>query len=73
MKFGFRTEKRGRVEKRRIVNIMRRHFSGHHLYKYWVTKRVSDLGWVDYDLDVPLILPKYSANSAYLLFSAQAE
>ena len=33
---------------------------------------VSDMGWVDFDLDVPRILPTYFAHSAYLS-SAQAE
>ena len=39
---------------------------------YRVIQQVPDLGWVNFDLDVPLILPRCSAHSAYLS-SAQAE
>ena len=39
---------------------------------YWVIQQVSDLGWVDSDLNVPAILPSCFAHSAYLS-SAQAE
>ena len=37
-----------------------------------MTQQVSDLGWVDYGLGVPLILPNRFAHSAYLP-SAEAE
>ena len=33
---------------------------------YRVTQQVSDLGWVDFTLDVPPVLPSCSAHSAYL-------
>ena len=33
---------------------------------YRVNRQVSVLGWVDFDLDVPLILPSCSAHSAHL-------
>ena len=39
---------------------------------YRVSQQVSDLGWVDFDLDVPLIMPSFSASSATFP-SAQAE
>ena len=40
--------------------------------KYRVAQHVSDLSWVDFDMDVPLILPSRSAHSADPT-SAQAE
>ena len=33
---------------------------------YRVSQQVSDLGWVDSDLDAPLILPTFFDLSAYL-------
>ena len=35
-------------------------------HKYRLSQQVSDRGWVDFDLDVPPILPNCSAYSAYL-------
>ena len=37
-----------------------------YCYIHRVIQQVSDLGWVDFVLDVPLILPGCSALSAYL-------
>ena len=33
---------------------------------YRVSQQVSDLGWVDFDVGVPLIIPTCFAHSAYL-------
>ena len=41
------------------------------VYKYRVSQQVSDLGWVDFDLDVPLMLHRCSAHSAYLSSAKQ--
>ena len=38
---------------------------------YRVIQQVSDLGWVDFDLDVPIILLSWFAHSAYLSSEVQ--
>ena len=38
-----------------------------------VIQQVSDLGWIDFDLDVPAILPYCFAHSAYLCSLGRSE
>ena len=55
-----------------VVFTATRQVLNHASREYRVAHRVSDLGWVDFDLDIPLIFPNCYAHSAYLS-SAQSE